>query len=357
MSQNGSESINSVRQAWVAVTSTKEALSRRSAQTWRSPPPPTNGNSIRSCQRKWRSALAMATHRLTPGWPTKALPGADRILLLNIWTVRVSLVRLCSNCWDQQSPVWAVLRASALRWTEGFFSRWTRCVLCVGLWCVLCPCQQLLDCLKRTTCRNGTVRQQRVVSHDWTLKDVIKVFWISVLKVCPGLRRCHEASGPAHLPLCEGHQYEGVLLKAHLSSAWSHWADPRCLHASVDDEAGLAQVYSVWTFGASRLHVSHQLPHAMTRQHLSTTKTRSSCFHIWSLKVQQHASKEEWVIAAAMTLIVQDLCFKDATVWQLLWIGSVWMRVFRTILGSCEDLNCHNLRWDVLPHKLTVYYH
>lgn len=38
MSQNGSGSINSVRQAWVTVTSTKEALSRRSAQTWRSPP-------------------------------------------------------------------------------------------------------------------------------------------------------------------------------------------------------------------------------------------------------------------------------------------------------------------------------
>lgn len=251
---------------------------------------------------------------------------------------------VCSNCWHQQSQVWVVLlskhEASALRWTADFFSRWARCVLC--------PCQQCWTAWKEPHAEMG-LSDNRVVSHDWTLKDVIKVFWIRVLKVCPGLHWCHEALGPAHLPLCEGHQYEGVLLKAHLSSAWSHWADPRCLHASVDDEAGLAQVYSVRTFGASRLHVSHQLPHAMTRQHLSTTKTRSSCFHIWSLKVQQHVSKE-WVIAAAMTLIVQDLCFKDATLWQLLWIGSVCMRVFQTILGSCEDLNCHNLRWDVWPH-------
>lgn len=51
-----------------------------------------------------------------------------------------------------------------------------------------------------------------------------------------------------------------------------------------------------------------------------------------------------------MTLILQDLCFKDATLWQFLLIGSVCMRVFQTILGSCEDLNCHNLGWDVWPH-------
>lgn len=38
MSQNGSLGINSARQAWVTVTSTKEALSRRSGQTRRSPP-------------------------------------------------------------------------------------------------------------------------------------------------------------------------------------------------------------------------------------------------------------------------------------------------------------------------------
>lgn len=38
MSQNGSLSVNSVRQAWVTVTSAKEALSRRSGQTRHSPP-------------------------------------------------------------------------------------------------------------------------------------------------------------------------------------------------------------------------------------------------------------------------------------------------------------------------------
>lgn len=38
MSQNGSESINSVTQAWVTVTSTKEALSRRSGPTRHNPP-------------------------------------------------------------------------------------------------------------------------------------------------------------------------------------------------------------------------------------------------------------------------------------------------------------------------------
>lgn len=40
MSQNGSWSINSVRWAWVSVTSAKERLSRRSGWTPYSPPKP-----------------------------------------------------------------------------------------------------------------------------------------------------------------------------------------------------------------------------------------------------------------------------------------------------------------------------
>lgn len=44
------------------------------------------------------------------------------------------------------------------------------CVVRVTLACFV-SLSTMLDCLKRTTCR-----QQRVVSHDWTLKDVIKVF-------------------------------------------------------------------------------------------------------------------------------------------------------------------------------------
>lgn len=49
MSQDGSLSINSVGQAWLTVTSAKEALSRSGGQTRRSP---LNHNSIRFCQRK-----------------------------------------------------------------------------------------------------------------------------------------------------------------------------------------------------------------------------------------------------------------------------------------------------------------
>lgn len=47
MSQNGSPSVNSVRQAWLTVTSAKEALSRRSGQT-RPSPPKSQHNSILS---------------------------------------------------------------------------------------------------------------------------------------------------------------------------------------------------------------------------------------------------------------------------------------------------------------------
>lgn len=137
------------------------------------------------------------------------------------------------------------------------------------------------------------------------LELVIGVFSIRAEKVQPASTSVMEPQAQ-HICL----SVKGVLWKDHLSSKWSYRADPRCLYASVDDKAGLAQFYTAWTFGASRLHVSHQLPHAMTRQHLSTTKTCSSCFHICSLKVQPYASKLEWITAAAMTLLPQDLCLK-----------------------------------------------
>lgn len=84
MSQNGARSINSVRQAWVTVTSTKEALSRRSAQTWHSLPQmatqldPVGGSDV-------ERSLSQHAGLHENG---ELFQGADHILLLlNIWTV------------------------------------------------------------------------------------------------------------------------------------------------------------------------------------------------------------------------------------------------------------------------------
>lgn len=63
MSQDGSLSINSVGQAWLTVTSTKEVLSRSGGQTWRSP---LNHNSIRFCQRKGTSDAGLLKAHVCP---------------------------------------------------------------------------------------------------------------------------------------------------------------------------------------------------------------------------------------------------------------------------------------------------
>lgn len=84
MSQNGARSINSVRQAWVTVTSTKEALSRRSAQTWHSLPQMATQLDLVGGSDVERS-LSQHTGLHENG---ELFQGADHILLLllNIWT-------------------------------------------------------------------------------------------------------------------------------------------------------------------------------------------------------------------------------------------------------------------------------
>lgn len=229
---------------------------------------------------------------------------------------------VCSHCWFQHLQVcltcfyWfaSITKHLRVEVDAPLLLALHPCMPCVWLWCVLCPCQQCWPALKRTTCRkcdcfwswflvpniSDNSRQSFSVTGtcNWSVFNQSR-------EGPTGLLPRDGTSGPAHLSLCGG-----AFWKAHLSSMWSYRAEPRCLHASVDDEAGLAQFYTARTFGASRLHVFHQLPHAMTRQHLSTTKTRSSCFHICSLKVQPYASKMEWITAAAMTLTLQDLCLK-----------------------------------------------
>lgn len=274
-----------------------------------------NGNPIQCSQGKLRSAFVIVAHRSTWGWLTKALPGPDQILLMTFCAQFAATVDF-STCWCGW-PVFTGLLStqstSALKWMSLFCSQSTLHVVCVTLVCFV-SVSTMLARLKRTTCRkcdcfwswflvpniSDNSRQSFSVTGtcNWSVFNQSR-------EGPTGLHQCHGTSGPAHLSLCER-----ILWKDHLSSKWSYRADPRCLYASVDDKAGLAQFYTAWTFGASRLHVFHQLPHAMTRQHLSTTKACSSCFHICSLKVQPYASKLEWITAAAMTLLLQDLCLK-----------------------------------------------